>query len=426
MAATAAPGRRRVLRLLRLPAFWLAIVSLVAGAARIGEILGRAWQTYPWATSTAVVLFLLYAVPFLLILRVVDNLDGEPVPLLLFALGWGGMVATAAAIAGNAATQDLLAKLVSPRFTTTWGPAIAGASLEEVLKALAVVMVALVARPQLTSVMDGFVYGALAGLGFQVVENIIFAVNAVGLAGTGDQVGPVVAMFFLRGFLGGLWSHTLFTALAGAGIAFVVVRRDRPVGVRVAVVAGAFGAAAGFHFLWNSPLLADGIGYGMLGVLAALFLKGIPALVVCLALVRAADRREGDYYAAMLAGLGDHRMATPPEIQALTSLRARAAARRVARARLGAAGARAMRRLQKAQERLAVALSRDPGAELVNRRREVLIRRHQLLALSVAASFAPPRPHTILAAPATAAVGALVVAVGVVGLTLAIRALGGS
>jgi len=412
--------------LLRLPAFWLAIVALAVGAGRMGTVLAGAWQTYPWATSTAVVVFILYAVPFLLILRVVDNLDGEPLPLLLFALGWGGMVATSAAIAGNAAVQDLLAKLVSPRFTTTWGPAIAGASIEELLKALAVVMVALFARPQLTSVMDGFVYGALAGLGFQVVENIIFAVNAVGVAGTGDQVGPVIATFLLRGFLGGLWSHTLFTALAGAGIAFVIVRRDRPIGVRAAVLAGAFGAAAGFHFLWNSPLLADGIGYGMVGVLAALFIKGIPALVVCVALVRAADRREGDYYAAMLAGLGDHRMATPREIQALTSLRARAAARRVARARLGTAGARAMRRLQKAQERLAVALSRDPGAELVNRRREVLVRRHQLLALGVAASFAPPRAHPTLAVSTAVAVGALVVAVGIAGLTLALRAFGGS
>ena len=82
------------------------------------------------------------------------------------------------------------------------------------------VMIALLAGSQINSVLDGFVYGALAGLGFQVVENIVFALNAVDLAGAGDRGGPVVATFLLRGFLGGLWSHTLFTALAGAGVAY--------------------------------------------------------------------------------------------------------------------------------------------------------------------------------------------------------------
>ena len=48
------------------------------------------------------------------------------------------------------------------------------------LKTLGVVIIVLVARRQINSVVDGAVYGAFVGLGFQVVEDFIYAVNAVG------------------------------------------------------------------------------------------------------------------------------------------------------------------------------------------------------------------------------------------------------
>jgi hypothetical protein len=235
-----------------------------------------------------------------------------------------------------------------------------------------------------------------------------------------------VVTFFLRGFLGGLWSHTLFTGLAGAGFAYALIRRDRPLFIRAAVFAALLGAAWGFHFLWNSPVLADGFGYGVPGVIAVMLLKGLPALAVGVTLVVAAERREADYYAAMLAGLADHKVATPEEIAALVSPRKRVAERRVARLRLGWAGARAVRRLQLAQARLAVAVSRDPSAEVLRRRLDVLARRHQLLALSLAAGPLPRRRLTALSTPAMFALQLVLVCLLVVGVGLAIRALGGT
>jgi len=56
-----------------------------------------------------------------------------------------------------------------------------------------------------------------------------------------------------------------------------------------------------------------------------------------------------------------------------------------------------MGRLQRAQAQLAVALSRDPGGEVLRRRRAVLGRRHQLLALGVAATGRPTRWTTVAA-----------------------------
>jgi len=408
------------------PAFWVTIVLLGLGAYRISAIVHRAFMAYPKATAVAIGLFLVYAVPFVLLVRVIDYLEREPLLLQVTAVAWGGFVATSAAISGSAALQDILAKLGSPRFAADWGPAIGGAALEEILKVLGVVIIALLARSQINSMVDGFVYGALVGLGFQVVEDVVFAVNAVAVSSGSDQVGPVIGTFLLRGFLGGLWSHTLFTALSGAGVAYFLVRRDRSLGARTAVAAVLFLVAWGFHFLWNSPLLGDGFGYGIVGVIGVLLVKGIPALLVGVVLIVAAEQREADYYAAMLAALADPRVATPDEIRALVSPLRRFAARRHARLRLGRAGGRAVRRLQRAQARLAVAVSRDPAAEVTRRRREVLSRRHHLLALGLAAGTGPVRRATVLTAAATVLAELATVAALVLGVGLAIRAFGGA
>lgn len=411
------------------PEVWAVAILIGAGAWRVGGILHEAFARYPLATTTAVAAFALYAVPFVLLLRVIDFMEPEPVPLRVTAFAWGGLVATSAAIAGSAALQDILAKVGSPALAAEWGPALAGATVEELLKALGVVTIALLARSHINSTVDGFVYGALVGLGFQVVENVVFAVNAVALDSARDSVGPVIVTVLLRGFLGGLWSHALFTGLAGAGIAYALVRSDRSVRVRWAVAAALFAGAWGFHFLWNSPLLADGFGFGVAGVAAVVLLKGTPALLVAIVLVVAAERREAGIYAATLSGFGEPQACTEDEIVELISPRRRHAARRQARDRLGWTGARAVRRLQRAQARLAVALTRAGNprfhGEVPARYRDVLDRRADLRELSHSAGGRSPR-RTSLAAAAIVVLEAALVGVLVIGVGFAIRALGGA
>jgi RsiW-degrading membrane proteinase PrsW (M82 family) len=380
---------RRSLPVLARPSTWLLLAAYVIGGLAIVEMLGARFADFPVATITSVVLFTLYAVPFVILVRMIDYLEREPLPLQVMAVLWGALVATATATRGGSAVQDLMAKADSPLLAAAWGQAVSGASVEELVKVAGVVAIALVAPGRINSAVNGFVYGALVGLGFQLVENVAFAINAVALDQGTDAIGPVLVTFFVRGFLGGLWSHTLFTALAGAGVAYALARRDRPVPQRCAVAAVLFLTAAGFHFLWNSPLLSD-VRPGLLGVAATILVKGVPALLVGVALIVAAERREADYYAGLLAGLADHRIATTQEITNLVSPHRRLAERRRARVRLGRAGGRAVRRLQRAQARLAVALSRDPGAKVLLRRREVLRRRHQLLALSLRRMSAGP------------------------------------
>ncbi|WP_250000705.1 PrsW family intramembrane metalloprotease [Actinoplanes sp. M2I2] len=357
-----ADGSREV-ALVRVPAFWVVLAVLVAGGLWMARLAGEFFTSYPKATALSLLLFALLAVPFWLFVAELDFFEREPTRLLVLAFAWGGLVATTVSIPGGVALEDLVAKLGSPGLAASWGAALAGPSVEEIAKTLGVVAIVLIARAQVNSVLDGVVYGAMVGLGFQIAEDIVFAVGAVALAGQGDQLQPVIATFLLRGFLGGIWSHTLFSALAGAGIGYLVVSRERgrPHRMGVAVLA-VFGAWAS-HVLWNAPLFVDGLGNGVLALLGVLLIKGLPPLLLILLLVRHAHDREADYYVGRLATLPDPALVTPGELEALRSGSRRASARRLAADRAGRTAAAAVRRLQRAQARLAVELSRaDAGS----------------------------------------------------------------
>ncbi len=373
---------------LRLPAFWIVIMLLAAGGVRMSLLVAQYAAAYPLALLTAVVLFALLAVPFWFVVSELDFLEREPPGLLVVAFAWGGLVATSVSIPGSGALDDIIAKLGSPHLAADWGAALAGPTVEEIAKTLGVVAIVLIARNQVNSVLDGVVYGAMVGLGFQIIEDIVYAMGAVALAGRGDHVGPVVTTFLLRGFLSGVWSHTLFGALAGAGVGYLVVRGERSLRTRIGAATLALVGAWASHVLWNSPLLRDGLGNGAVALLAVLILKGLPPLLLIWLLVRAAHDREADYYAAQLTELDDPELITPAEVEALKAGSRRASARSYARVRAGWRARAAVRRLQRAQARLAVELSRNT-ADLSRWHHEVRRQRRILVELGHPEAVAP-------------------------------------
>ena len=135
------------------------------------------------------------------------------------------------------------------------------------------VLVVAIAWGRVHGVLDGIVLGAFCGVGFQIVEGYAFAMSSTVLNRAGDVVEPVVAVFIVRGVLAGLWSHAIFTAIVGAGVAYAATRKTSR---SVWVAAGSLAAVIALHALWNSPLLRDGLGLGAFGVLAGVMLKGLP------------------------------------------------------------------------------------------------------------------------------------------------------
>ena len=140
-----------------------------------------------------------------------------------------------------------------------------------------------------------------------------------------------------------------------------------------------------------------------------------------LLLVRSAGRREAGYYLRQL--VGEPKVATERELAALATGGTRFAARRFAFARGGRRLASYVRRLQRAQARLALDLSRDLTAKATEHRAEALAMRQWLEAHGHPEAYAPGGSGSasgwlwVAGCVAAAAVAVL--------LAAAIRALGG-
>jgi protease PrsW len=386
----------------------LAVATLLAvvawGAARMADIAAEFAVTYPSASATAGLLFAVLGIPIWLPVHRLDYFDRRSPVAFALAFAWGGLVATAVSIPASAAAEDILAKLMGPAFAADWGAALAAPTVEEVAKAAGIVALTLIVRKRFASVLDGIVIGGLVGLGFQIVEDIVFAVSAVSMAGGGDQVRPVFDTFLFRGVLAGALSHALFSALTGIGIAYFVVRRDRPLHTRSAVFAVAALGAWASHVLWNLPF-PDSLDHGYL--LPDLALKALPSLVLLIFLARRAHDVEADYCASALAALDDDSLASSDEADTLRSGSQRARARRTARRLAGGRGRRAMRAMQRSQAALAVRLGRDGlsySADLQRLVIEIRTRRAVLHELGLAGPVPPTVVLTALPAGAAAPV----------------------
>jgi RsiW-degrading membrane proteinase PrsW (M82 family) len=243
----------------------------------------------------------IYTLLFLLVFRTLDLLEQHPPEAFVLAFAWGGLGAVYFAAPANIAIQSLCAKLVSPDFVAVWGPAIAGPITEEFLKLAGVVLLILVARNQFQTYLSVLIVGAMAGLGFQVVENLTYTVNASLHFPLENQVYPVLLNLLTRGLLSGLWSHAAYTTIASFGVAWFLLHPERPMAARIGCALLCFALAWAMHFIWNSPWLEDlfGGGYGEMAVL--LVVKGIPAMIAAGLFWRVAARENGTYLHALAA-----------------------------------------------------------------------------------------------------------------------------
>jgi RsiW-degrading membrane proteinase PrsW (M82 family) len=271
------------------PTQWTAALLIAAAGILLLYNTLPVALAYPRAGTTALVLFSLFAVPFWWLRgRVADRLT-LPAAALALGLVWGATVAVMTSLFSSRALHGLLATAWGPAWAERWSPVLAAPVVEEVVKAAGVVLVVAIAWGRIHGVLDGIVLGAFCGVGFQIVEGYAFAMSSTVLNRAGDVVEPVVAVFLVRGVLAGLWSHAIFTAIVGAGVAYAATRKTAR---SVWVAAGSLAGVIALHALWNSPLLRDGFGLGAFGVLAGVMLKGLPAVLIVWWLVRWAKRVE--------------------------------------------------------------------------------------------------------------------------------------
>lgn len=305
-------------------------------------------QVSPGLALASAVVWALYTIPFLVIIHRIDFFEHEPWISLVAALVWGGLVAAGMALLANEAIFELVTVNRGVLVAQEWGAAIAGPTTEELAKGVGVLLILLVSPRRPRTALDGFVIGAVVGLGFQVVENFGYTMNVAALE---DDPGaaPLVEMFVIRGLIAGPFSHAVYTGIVGLGLGYLVTATSRSWPRRVGVALLAFVGAYVAHWFWNSPLLMADFG------VLALLLKGAVTLGFLIVGLRIARRRDAEFFAVGLTQVPDW-LCSPAEQQALASGRSRRRARTAARRGGGRPAGRAMARLQRAQADLAVAV----------------------------------------------------------------------
>ena len=202
------------------------------------------------AASTAL------AVLPLLILWYLDRRERETPWLFGAAFLWGAVIATALALPFNSAFSAAVDAWVvqNPVVSQTLGPEaakmisapISAPIVEELTKALGVVLLFWLLRAEFDNMRDGFVYGTLVGLGFTWFEAPLYVTQGYaefGVAPWGMQLGWRFALF-------GFGGHAMFTGIFGAFLGFAMQTRRRWLKLLAPLLGLLLAIAA--HFLNNA------------------------------------------------------------------------------------------------------------------------------------------------------------------------------
>jgi RsiW-degrading membrane proteinase PrsW (M82 family) len=339
--------------LTRQSAFWL-FLMLLAGCFLLVGLEQVAYVTsYPGAWLLSIALLAATAIPAGLIMYRLDQFEPEPTSLVVIALVWGGVIALTFAAITNTWMLSFLQHVLPAVTVDSWGAALVAPINEELYKAAGLVIIYLMARSEFDGVMDGLVYGAMIGLGFQIIENVQYFMLAAGESDAG-QVGSVVGMYFLRVVLGGLYSHTLFTGLMGFGFAYLVTQRLVPLGKRLGVAVLFAVLAWAAHFVWNSPWLESLVGESVGSLVLVAVVKGVPFLLLLALMTVFARRREGQAFARLMGAEVGNDVVTTEEFEVLRSARKRRKTLRWTKRAKGGPARSVLKQLMREQMNLAL------------------------------------------------------------------------
>lgn len=294
------------------------------------------------------------------VVRRLDRNEKEPWRLVMVAVAWGGVVATALVIWANTLVDQVATSHLVPGPGLNAVTAYGAGFFEEIAKGLAVLLLFLVMRDEFDDVVDGIVYGAAVGLGFNFMESILYMGHMYALfapEGFGAQAAGF--QWYARQVLGLFFGHATYTALVGAGIGVArqLPRRHQ----QVLAIAGGWLIAIAAHFAWDAWTQFFPLGQGA-AVLLTVHLRTLlmdgPFTAVVLVLLAMGGEVEGKALRRQLeaeAARGTGTVA-PAEVEILSSPMRRFRTRLAVFARYGFSAYRRLLALQQAQLNLAMEL----------------------------------------------------------------------
>jgi RsiW-degrading membrane proteinase PrsW (M82 family) len=275
--------------------FWVYLALVASGGWYIVNAVASTGGAFNQAYATAVVSSGLFCAAFLAFLRHADRWERTPGSLAIAAFLGGGLAATfAIAIIGNAALSSLYTKTFGQAWAVDWQAGLTAPFVEETAKGAIFVLLLGLAPVVIRTAADGLIVGAYVGLGFQILEDILYAQNSAFAAFGAHQADAVLSLFVLRAVTG-IPSHALYTALFGAGVIYALgtTAQPRRLGRGIALML----SAVVIHGVWDS---ASAIG-GPVHVVMVLLAVTLGSLAVLLVAIRWAGRRERVYMHDIMA-----------------------------------------------------------------------------------------------------------------------------
>ena len=294
----------------------------------------------------------LLPVPLLISLVLwMDRLEPEPRQNLAFAFVWGAGIAALAALVINTADLEYVTMPALGASTGEYVAATFGAPVvEETLKGLVLFGLLWRRRDEIDGPTDGVIYACMVGLGFAMVENVGYYINAI----VSPERGGIALLgytFVLRGVVSPLL-HPIFTSMTGLGVAYAASRPRGSASAKWAVFLGWL-AAVVLHGTWNGLSL-----FGTGGLVGGYLIMS--AVLAGLIVVLYRDRRRlVGLILRYLPGYAYTGLVTGDDVAMLASLRARAQARTWARAAGGLPATAAMGDYQLAATELALARAKS-------------------------------------------------------------------
>lgn len=188
---------------------------------------------------------------YLLVPRLLDRYDPEPLYALVMALGWGAIAACGFSAMVNT--------IVGAAFNDVASAVVSAPIVEEASKGMLLLGFFYFLRREFDGVVDGIIYASFVAIGFAAVENVIYYARA-----DLDPTGPGLrGTFFLRGLLTP-WLHPLFTAMTGIGVG--LARESTRAWLRSLAPPLGYLAAVLLHALWNGSSVLLG-SFGASGAL---------------------------------------------------------------------------------------------------------------------------------------------------------------
>jgi protease PrsW len=277
----------------------------------------------------------------------IDRYESEPLWMLATAFFWGALIATFFAFLLNTTSQGIVGSLTDASAGQAFAAVISAPIVEEVGKAIIVVIFFFWKKDEFDGVVDGIVYASMAALGFAMTENILYYGKAAAEGG-GDALTLTI---IIRGFFAP-FSHPLFTSLTGIGLG--LARQSTNIAVKLLTPIVGLLMAIFMHSIWNGSAVFGGGGVFVLTYLIVM----VPAFVIILIVISVALRREGQVVREFLVVDLERGLLTAEEYKQLGSISGRMGSSFNALSRSGVKGWRARMRLNQLASELAFHRSR--------------------------------------------------------------------